>query len=595
MSTLALNQVAFGVKVEDDQQYAFDVASIVPKVGVFNSANTLIYRQSDTHISWPPLTILGKFGEACKSKREIKVHYEILYKTFFHNTSPTLVKTLSHVKTTSRGLKDKDLMVLVTPAELKKDLKHVVTEIQKDNTQQVIPFNRSKEAASWGPISVKANIAHVCMIDGKEVTVVSSTGLIKIDMAFLMRICKGPSLELTSSMPSSSRPSLGWTPCTSSKPSSSLSTSSSSLSASSSLLSSSSSLLSSSSSSSSSLLSSSSSSSSSSGFDSLSAHQTTASTKKKVRRVREEDAKHHHVESNADISPGQHVLLQELPFFKPDDVKHVWYIEKVHEGGIYLRYRNITIRAINRDILLTQFSFDNRSKIMVNDIVTFYCDYAWVKGVVVHASYPLFSVMPILSDELKAKYPKTAHTLYETTLHGTDPLVKSYKDIFYDYSVETEQVKLRFEQMPVTVLSIVPLCSNVHSLYFQVTNGTQIRIINYFDIEDKYSRVAPSSSSHSGSSASASASLGSSPSASSSSTKMSGTSSTLTQNELSTPCLSKKEAVPDMGTCCVCMDKGLEYVFLPCGHICVCADCQRKLTTCPKCRNVIKDRHRIYM
>ena len=54
--------------------------------------------------------------------------------------------------------------------------------------------------------------------------------------------------------------------------------------------------------------------------------------------------------------------------------------------------------------------------------------------------------------------------------------------------------------------------------------------------------------------------------------------------------------------CTVCLSNPFEILFQPCGHVCVCQDCARKLqkssrfeTKCPICRTVIGDSQRIYL
>ena len=43
--------------------------------------------------------------------------------------------------------------------------------------------------------------------------------------------------------------------------------------------------------------------------------------------------------------------------------------------------------------------------------------------------------------------------------------------------------------------------------------------------------------------------------------------------------------LPAGAECVVCMDKPLEMVFVPCGHICVCEECSAQITRCPICRS----------
>ncbi|XP_024866997.1 cell growth regulator with RING finger domain protein 1-like [Temnothorax curvispinosus] len=40
------------------------------------------------------------------------------------------------------------------------------------------------------------------------------------------------------------------------------------------------------------------------------------------------------------------------------------------------------------------------------------------------------------------------------------------------------------------------------------------------------------------------------------------------------------------GMCCTCLNATAEYIFIPCGHLCICDDCQKQLEDekCPLCR-----------
>lgn len=61
-----------------------------------------------------------------------------------------------------------------------------------------------------------------------------------------------------------------------------------------------------------------------------------------------------------------------------------------------------------------------------------------------------------------------------------------------------------------------------------------------------------------------------------------------------TPAEDRKER-----TCVICMDKEVDHVMVPCGHLCVCSGCVKqlkaeKLTTCPVCRTKPKLVQRVY-
>uniref|UniRef100_A0A8C4W0M0 RING-type E3 ubiquitin transferase n=1 Tax=Gopherus evgoodei TaxID=1825980 RepID=A0A8C4W0M0_9SAUR len=47
--------------------------------------------------------------------------------------------------------------------------------------------------------------------------------------------------------------------------------------------------------------------------------------------------------------------------------------------------------------------------------------------------------------------------------------------------------------------------------------------------------------------------------------------------------------------CKVCMDKDVSIVFIPCGHLVVCAECAPSLRRCPICRAVIRGSVRTFM
>lgn len=53
--------------------------------------------------------------------------------------------------------------------------------------------------------------------------------------------------------------------------------------------------------------------------------------------------------------------------------------------------------------------------------------------------------------------------------------------------------------------------------------------------------------------------------------------------------ISEEKVVADEDTDCrICMDQDYSTMFLPCGHVCSCSECAKKLKKCPICRTQIK-------
>jgi hypothetical protein len=48
-----------------------------------------------------------------------------------------------------------------------------------------------------------------------------------------------------------------------------------------------------------------------------------------------------------------------------------------------------------------------------------------------------------------------------------------------------------------------------------------------------------------------------------------------------------EEAIEELYKCKVCLDKQIEVIFLPCGHLASCSSCTSALANCPLCRQVI--------
>lgn len=47
-------------------------------------------------------------------------------------------------------------------------------------------------------------------------------------------------------------------------------------------------------------------------------------------------------------------------------------------------------------------------------------------------------------------------------------------------------------------------------------------------------------------------------------------------------------SVPIRGTCCTCWNEAATHIFIPCGHLCICGDCEQRIIDykCPLCRTV---------
>lgn len=58
-------------------------------------------------------------------------------------------------------------------------------------------------------------------------------------------------------------------------------------------------------------------------------------------------------------------------------------------------------------------------------------------------------------------------------------------------------------------------------------------------------------------------------------------------NELKLENKEYKEKIIEQNECIICIENKLQIVFVPCGHICSCVECSKRLNQCPICRKNI--------
>ncbi|XP_062411251.1 E3 ubiquitin-protein ligase LRSAM1 [Sardina pilchardus] len=61
-----------------------------------------------------------------------------------------------------------------------------------------------------------------------------------------------------------------------------------------------------------------------------------------------------------------------------------------------------------------------------------------------------------------------------------------------------------------------------------------------------------------------------------------------------TPPTTPSAPSPSSSECVVCMERASQVIFLPCGHVCCCSECNEALQSCPLCRAAIEQRVRLY-
>lgn len=62
--------------------------------------------------------------------------------------------------------------------------------------------------------------------------------------------------------------------------------------------------------------------------------------------------------------------------------------------------------------------------------------------------------------------------------------------------------------------------------------------------------------------------------------------------------LARIATLSDEKDCCICLDRKVTIVFVPCGHLIVCEDCSKQISNakqeCPICRNPVRQHIKIY-
>jgi 5-formyltetrahydrofolate cyclo-ligase len=59
--------------------------------------------------------------------------------------------------------------------------------------------------------------------------------------------------------------------------------------------------------------------------------------------------------------------------------------------------------------------------------------------------------------------------------------------------------------------------------------------------------------------------------------------------------LKRNQIEEDSGNCIICFSVQFQLRFHPCGHVCVCHACGKKVNNCPLCREPIKQKQRVFI
>lgn len=58
--------------------------------------------------------------------------------------------------------------------------------------------------------------------------------------------------------------------------------------------------------------------------------------------------------------------------------------------------------------------------------------------------------------------------------------------------------------------------------------------------------------------------------------------------------INENRKIQERELCCICLTNNISHIFIPCYHLCTCRTCASKVDKCPKCRTIIKEKHRAW-